>query len=158
MANDSVVVKNPYRHVAYEEADAGEAGITPGELLERDANGDFLRHNTATGPWGGLVAGMPIDPEDDKDDDYDNGARVRAIIARRGMVLDLFLANGENASVTSLLASDGDGALDVYAGQAVDEGATGTYTVYEGQVIVGEAREALNNSSGSPSRIEVFIY
>lgn len=158
MSDDAVIVENPYRYVAYDEADAA-AALTPGNVLEYDAAGDVQRHSTATGPWNRLFADLAIDPDKDKVDDYVAGERVRAFYAGAGMVVDALLAAGENAAVGDLLASDGAGALQVYTGQAVDEGGTATYTVYEDSVIVGEAVEAVDNSGGAdPVRIQVRVH
>lgn len=135
------------------EALAGEANITPGELLEYSA-GTLLRHNTA----GGLVAPIMIAIEsqtpDDDDDfsvdvDYANGDTVYYWTPKSGDRAYMWLAAGENAAQHALLESDGDGALQVEA--AVDA----TDVV---RALVGRAVAAVNNAAGgSPVRVVVEI-
>jgi len=137
------------------EADAA-AAITPGQLLEEDTNGEVQPHSTAGGsaqPAFAIENGMI---GDDIDVDYSVGDNVHYRVFNKGAEVYAFLANGENVSIGDLLESDGAGALQAYTAQAVDEGGTGTYTIYDNAIVV-KAKEALNNTSGSPSRIKVEV-
>ena len=122
------------------EATTGEAGIGPGDLLEFDSSGEFLRHNTANGPVAPVMVATRKWWNDDDDDwaidvDYADGDTAKAIIPQRGDVVYMWLANGQNASLNDYLVSDGDGSLNVEA--AVDA----TDIIHS---VVGIAAEAVN--------------
>lgn len=131
------------------------AAITPGELVEIAADGDLQPHSTAEGNAQKLIALEDPDREAPAgtktiDHDYSADDEVRYIRARTGGKFLMFLANGENVSEGDPLFSDGAGALQAAAGTASTSDA-------QRDSLVGYAAEDLNNSSGSPSRIAVWI-
>lgn len=131
---------------------AGASTVTPGELLQ-GAETALVVHASAAG----AVVPKRIALEsrtntekttDDINIDYASGETVYFADAKPGEEYYMFLKNGENASVGSMLQSDGAGALQVLA-SAVD----GTIA----ESIVGRAKEALNNTTGAAARILVEI-
>lgn len=134
------------------EALAGEAGITPGMLLEW-SGADLLKHNSAAGdaeakkvaienPWSDHGSGAAIAHA------YADNETVFYIHALPGDQFYMWLADGENAAKGAALGSDGDGALDVL---------TVDVSLLEG-AIVGYAAEAVDNSAGGAvARIRVDI-
>ena len=138
--------------VTRQEALAGEANITPGELLEHTTGGAVLRHNTANGAVTPRLVCLETQTPDSElsssiDVDYDNGDTLYMAVAQAGDRLYMWLAAGENAAINNLLQSDGDGALVVSA--AVDA------TIIT-ESLVGRAVAAVDNSAGvSPVRIIV---
>jgi hypothetical protein len=117
MARRTIVLKPTDALVPYDEARV-KAGvtITPGMLIELDANGEALPHGTAGAVGEGLVAiedgyiGKTID------DAYAAGELVRYVIARGGVEFNLILVGGANATTASFLTSNGDGKVKVAAG------------------------------------------
>jgi len=110
--------------IVEDEADAA-AAITPGHLVEYDANGDVQPHATAADPNGArpLFADLPFDPGKDKSDDYAAGERVVLGYVRPGVETDALLAAGETVDPTTPLVSAGDGtlrALDTAGGDDPD--------------------------------------
>lgn len=148
MAKNTIKVKN-YLHIQ-EELTAGGA-ITPGMLLALNSSGNVVAHSVAQATGAGTV--LPRFALEDElqgkgiSDAYANGARVQVWIPTRGDVVNALLATGQNAAIGAWLASNGDGTLKVVASAAADVDA----------VIVGQAVEALNNTSGSAQRLLVQI-
>lgn len=151
----SIVIRaaNQQGDVTREECVAGEANITPGELLEHSA-GTLLRHNTAAGVVVPKMVALESQTPDGEstfaiDEDYDNGDVVYYAVPKAGERYYMWLAAGENASQHDLLQSDGDGALAVLA-------APDATTITES--IVGRAVAAVDNSLGAvPARVVVEI-
>lgn len=133
-----------------EERDAGVA-ITPGELLEVAADGDYEPHSTANG---NAEARFALEREmtgDDIDTDYVAGDRVVAQILWPGSIVQAFLADGEDVQDGAALASDGAGAL-----QAVAANAATTEAQRDG--IVAYAHEDVDNGAGTVRvRIKVRV-
>ena len=138
------------------EAVADEA-LTPGELVRFDADKELEPHGTE----GGFAAKMFVveNPYVDIDDgvnidkDYALGDSARYIWAQPGDKINAFLAEDEDVDQGDPLISDGAGALKAYTAQAVDEGGSATYTVYD-QSIVAFADED-KAASGGRARIRV---
>lgn len=132
------------------EALAGEAGISPGMLLEW-SGADLLKHNSSSGdaenkkialenPWSDHGAGANIDHA------YADNETVGYIPAAPGDQFYMFLASGQNVAKAAPLTSNGDGAL---IAATVDQSLVD-------QAIVGYAAEAVD-ASGGLSRIRVDI-
>lgn len=102
----------------HEEAIAAST-ITPGDLIELDTNGKVKRHATAGGSAEAAFALEDALQGNEIGDDYAAAARVGFVLANRGDVVYATLAAGETASISSKLASDGDGALRVVTGSDV---------------------------------------
>jgi len=121
--SNAVFTENSER-VVEDEADAA-AAITPGMLVEYDANGDVQPHSNAANQDGTrpLFADLPFDPFKEKSDDYAAGERVSLGYVEPGVETDALLAAGENVDPTTPLVSAGDGtlrALDTAGGDDPD--------------------------------------
>jgi len=153
MAPKTITLKgNPIR----KEATANVATIKPGHLVERDSVGDVGLHGSAGQDCFPLIALENDIIGDDIDTAYADNDNVMLGYFRPGDEAYMWLDDGNNVAIEDLLESDGAGGLQAYTAQAVDEGATNTYTIYSRQV-VARALEAVNNSSGVQVRIKVEI-
>lgn len=133
------------------------AAITPGELIEKDASGQFQAHSTA---GGNVIPRIAIEESyigNDIDTDYASGDQVRYNFGQPGEEYYMFLAAGENASDGDLLESDGAGALQVHTPQAVDEGGTATYDIYTNEAHFVAAEDKDNSGGTSRVRIKVEV-
>lgn len=152
MPNKTKLKGSPIR----KEGKAGGA-ITPGHLVDYDVNGDIVVHASA---------GQNAVPTFAAEQDYIGGDIEKAYASsdqvaynfyKQGEEVYAFLAASENVAKGSLLESAGDGSLQVHSPQAVDEGGTATYTVYN-NAVVGRALEDVDNSAGgSAVRIKVEV-
>ncbi len=122
------------------EALAAEAGIGPGDLLEKSGAASVLRHNTANGSVLPIMVAVETQMPDsetlaDIAIDYANGDTLFYIVPKSGDVLYLWLALGETSAINDDLVSDGDGALLVRtaAGAAIIDGS-----------VIGKALEVVN--------------
>lgn len=145
----TIVVQAP-DDLVHKEALAGGT-ITPGMLLAW-SSGALIPHGSAAGAVGvKMVAVETQTPNADTtaqiDVTYPSGDTVYYVTPRSGDVLNMLLKTGNNASIGSILVSDGAGALDV---------ATVSTTTLE-SAVVGVAAAALNNTSGSNARLRVEI-
>lgn len=145
---DTVFLRGePNRH----ERDAAST-ITPGDLLELTSSNTVQPHSSADGRHFRWVAVEQEMVGDGINHDYQSGEVVQINSFRPGDHAFMQLADGENASVGSYLASNGDGKLKV-------EASSGTGDL-EGS-LVGVALEAVDmsgSSSADPSgRIKVLI-
>ena len=127
-----------YGHGTQKEA-AALGDITPGMLVEV-ADGGVQAHDDA-----GLVAAPSFANEygltgGTIDDKYEEGDQVIYTTYQPGSGIYALLANDQDASVGSLLSSNGDGTLRVAA---------------DGHNVVAQATEALNNTSGAAARLRV---
>lgn len=122
---------------------ASAVAINPGMLLEWTSGSLVQAHNSA----GETLYGVMVAQEDENQgkgisDAYAASALINVGIFRSGDEVVLRLANGQNASIGSLLESDGAGALNVHA--------LGSALVVESpQAIVGYALEAVDMSDSS---------
>lgn len=139
------------------EAQAGGA-VTPGHLVMRASDGDIEVHGTAGGAAQAAfaveneLAGKDIDVAYAADDQIfwevlPPGAEVNALVA----------AGAAAIAIGDYLVSAGDGTLEKYTAQAVNEGGAATYTVHSNP-IVARAIEAVDNSGGGAAvRIKVEV-
>lgn len=123
------------------EAEA-ESAITPGMLIERTSSGTVQPHST-----GGAGGAPHFAKEYDLtgrgiDDAYADGDQVLFCTYAPGSGVYALLATGNNVTEGDFLVSNGAGALRA---AAVDE------------VAFVQARESLNNTSGSNSRLKVEV-
>lgn len=125
------------------EAIATAVVIVPGYLIERATATTVRAHSSAGGNAMKMFA-----LEDDLqgkgiDDNYAASARIQAVIAQRGDIINAVLANGQNAVAgTSFLESNGNGQLRVHA--------VGSAAVVEApEAVVGLALESLDLSGSS---------
>lgn len=132
--------------------------ITPGHLVEFGGANDLQVHSTAAGN-----ARKAFAVENDLigngiTDDYAAGDQVQYSVFQTGEEVYALVAAGATAITKgAALESAGDGTVAVYAAQAVNEGGTATYTIYDG-AIVGYALEAVDNSvGGSAVRIRIEV-
>lgn len=131
--------------------------IVPGQLIEESAAGEWQPHSTA-----GANAQKAFAMEQELigngiDTDIDAGEKFTVMFPAPGSEIYAWLDDGETAVVGNALVSAGEGSLDVYAAQAVDEGGAATYTIYD-QNIVAYAVEDVDNSLGAtPVRIRVRV-
>lgn len=144
---------SPDGTVVRQEALAGAANITPGELLVISAADTVVQHAAASGVLTGKLVALETQTPDDEtaltiDVDYANGDTVYFAEGRPGDEYYMWLADTENAALSDQLQSDGNGHLLVSAGGA------GILA----NSIVGYAQEAVNNAAGgAPARIRVRI-
>lgn len=127
--------------------------ILPGHLLNRDSAGKIIKHAGD----GGNVAPILVAVENDLmgkeiSDAYAAGERIQYHVARPGDEVYLLLANGEDVSPADYLSSKGDGTVDKYVAQAVDEDGSADVTITP-RNIVARPLESLNNTSGAAARI-----
>lgn len=142
--------------IGKEAISASGSAITPGQLIELTSGDEVQEHSTAGGNAQPIIARAEEYAGGSIDDDYAVGDTVPFYVGRSGDEFYAFLADGEDVSIGDYLESDGNGDLQAHTPQAVDEGGTATYTIY-GEAIVFKALEALNNTSGTPSRIKVEV-
>ena len=121
MADNSIIVKNPYHTIAHDEGDAGGA-ITPGHLIAQAADGDWEVNGVAADSDAEPVfADLNVDPQDDKNDAYAAGERVRFFYALPGMELDVLCSANENVSVGDTLIPAADGTFTVKAADTTED-------------------------------------
>lgn len=128
---------------AREEDHKASEAITPGELIEFGGSND-IQANTSAADSTAVRAFVREQVENSGngiDDDVPSGDTGTVIYPESGAVVRAFLAHGENVSEGAALESDGNGAL-----QAQSSGR-----------VIGYADEALNNTSGSASRIDIVV-
>jgi len=103
----------------FEEHRAAEA-ITPGMLLELDANGEVVTHITANGPSEKMFALEDALQGNTIADAYADNDLVFCILAAPGDVIYAILELGANVAIGAQLASAGDGTLQaISAGESV---------------------------------------
>ena len=144
----SVITRNSAATVE----DEGTAGaeITPGMLVARDVNGEYIPHPNAGHPVSEVAVLNQFDPEKDLADPTPAGARVDTEHLAAGVEFQALLADGEAVDETTPLVSDGAGGVRESATDA-----DGNYTELEG--VVGYPTEAVSNSSGSYVRVNVKV-
>lgn len=134
----AVVLKGDF---VRKEAVASEA-ITPGHLIEFGGSNDVQKQSSAAEADAAKTWALENDlVGDDLDDDYASGDTVQYAVFDPGSELQALLAHGENVSEGDALEADGNGALQAHS---------------SGRVLAF-AREDLNNTSGSESRIDVEV-
>jgi hypothetical protein len=129
----------------------------PGHLLDRNSDGKIIVH----GGDGGNVAPVLVAVENDLmgkeiTDAYAAGDRIQYHVARPGDELYLLLANGENVTPADYLSSKGNGQVDKYVAQAVNESGSASVTITP-RNIVARPLESINNTSGGAVRIRCEI-
>lgn len=120
---------------------AAGGAITPGMLIERNGSGLMVAHATAGGAAAYDFAMERDEMGKDIDQAYASGDYVKTAHCHAGMRVNALIANGVNAAVNSKLESAGNGTLRVFT--------TG--------VIIAQALEAVNNTSGANARLRVEI-
>ncbi|QPL12233.1 hypothetical protein HrrHc1_060 [Halorubrum phage Hardycor1] len=128
----SVIVKNPHDYVPSREDEANEAGLESGRFVERSGDG------YVGGDAGGLIVGLPIEPDKVKGEALDDGERIRLFPPLSGMILDLPIASGENVADDEFLVVNSNGYLRAYDGAGGDSPADR----------VAQATEATDASGG----------
>ena len=137
MAFNTIKVKKYSDHI--EEYDAGGT-ITPGMLIEQEADGDVVAHNSAGENALPMFALGDVLQGSEIDDDYSSGDKVQVWIPWRGDQVYALLADGENVAIGAFLESAGDGTLQAHAEDSV---------AVPTQAIVGVAVEALDLSASA---------
>jgi hypothetical protein len=125
---------------AYEERDAGAAGILPGMLMQVDTDGDVIVHATEGGRAEVLVALEDSLQGNTVDDAYTVDNPVRLMIFRPGEEFLGLLEANQTISIGEGLISAGNGKLK----SATDSGLTIAS-------IVAYAMEELDTSGSSPA-------
>lgn len=120
---------------------AAGGAITPGMLVERNGSGLLVAHATAAGAAAYDFAMERDEMGKDIDTAYASGDTVKLAHCHAGMRVNALIANGVNAAVNSKLESAGNGTLRVLT--------TG--------VVIAQAVEAVNNTSGANARLRVEI-
>lgn len=175
MADEAVMLNKNVAPFVEDEADAAEADITPGHVLERNTSGNVIKHanessvNTEAVGRGMVAILSRSDPDLSKADAYPNGERVHFAHCPIGGKFDGFLAaGGDLTDATEANISDGEvleeadiGALKAHDGTDTTGDGTGaaTETVHD-QGALYMALEAVDNSGaaagvGNQARIEV---
>ncbi len=153
MPNNILIKGEPFRKEG--KVAAGQT-ITPGALLDRNSAGELIDHAGQ-----GLNASPLFAIEDNLqgkgvDDNYAAGNQIQYNVCKPGDVVYALLADGNNVNPTHFLESNGDGTLRLHTPQAVDEGGTATFTLYN-RAIVGRPLESINNTSGGAVRIQIEV-
>lgn len=148
-SNPSTVVLKSFAHVRKEGVAGG--AITPGHLIKRDSDGEFVVHNVA----GGMAAKtFAVENElegQDISDAYEENDVVFYHHCQPGEEVYAFVDNGQTVTRGDYLESSADGSLRKHsnASAAVSEYA---------HCIVAQALETVDNSAGTAhARIKVEI-
>ncbi len=145
-ASDRILVKG---EAIQAEAKVGVAGtLTPGELVEFDGLAALQVHSTADGTAQKRFVRERDLFGKDKLEAIPVGDNALIIVPIPGSIVQAFLADGENVAKGASLVSDGLGSLKAPA--------TPVATTPAG-IVVGFAAAALNNTSGSPARLNVEV-
>lgn len=135
------------------ESKAAEAGIYPGMIVERSADGSFLKCNANGTAALALIAIENSINGKDKDTVYANGETVYARALVPGMEVQVKVAASAAAIVYGdLLTPDGDGG--VKKATAFSQSGTTPFAVTAASVPMFKAIEAIDNSGGGTA---VFI-
>jgi len=139
----------------FEEALAAVAStIKPGHLVVRAATGEVDKHVTAGGTAQAWVADTNLMIATDTDTVYTAGDTVRYGVYSTGQKVFVRVAAAAAAIVIGdRLQSAGDGTVQVFVPQVVDEGGVAMVTIQPNN-LVGFAVEAIDNSGGAS---EVFV-
>jgi len=128
------------------EYDAGGT-ITPGMLLELEADGDVVAHNTAGANVVPIMFALENTLEGKGiDDDYASGAKVQCWIPGRGDIVYCLLHDDVDITLGDIMESDGEGRVQEHA---ADPGDSTTGSVQ--QAIIGIALETVSSGLGSGS-------
>jgi hypothetical protein len=139
---NSILVEPAEGQRRIREAQAGEADILPGMLLERDANGEYVSHVGAGLNAQKLFALENLADAKGIEDTYADNDRVRAVYAQPGDLINAALAASAAAIIIgSYLESSGDGFLRIATADAATDTA-------QRVGLVAVATEAVDNSSG----------
>jgi len=150
MADNKIVLKHDGFILDEDgEVDSASGGVTPGDLVEKYGNSDYDVHGTAGGdspaPRFARKAG---ELGETISDDHAAGDWLKVAYCQSGVVINANLADGEDVTAGELLSSNGDGSL-----RSAEDG-----TAPDGEsAAVARATEALNNTSGDPSRLKVEV-
>jgi len=154
MSNHNSIITKGAGHALQFESKAAEAGIYPGMLVERSADGSFLKCNSNGTSALNLVAIENSINGKDKDTVYANGETVYARALTPGMEVQVKLAASAAAVVYGdLLTCDGDGGVKkaVAFAQAGGDGA-----VTLPSVPLYKAIEAVDNSANAASAVFIL--
>lgn len=145
-ASDRILVKG---EAIQSEAKVGVAGtLTPGELVEFDGSAELQVHSTADGTAQKRFVRERDLFGKDKLEAIPVGDNALTIVPVPGSTVQAFLADGENVAVGDSLVSDGLGSLKAPATPVATTPAN---------IVVAFAAAALNNTSGSPARLNVEV-
>lgn len=127
---------------------AAASAIVPGMLIEELAAGTVQEHSAAGGNAQKLFALSDLSNAGTIDTAYPVGANVRYGCAHSGQEVYGWVADGATAITKGApLQSAGDGTLELWVAQAVDEGGAATLDIAVNS-IVAYALEAVDNSAG----------
>lgn len=144
MANETIVLNGNLAPFVDVEADAGEADIYPGNALELDANGDFIKSSSESsvntqGIGRGVVADInEYDPSKTKTDAYPSGDRVHAVAVPIGGETDVRLAAGGDL--------DDSTKANVTAGDVLEEVDVGAFAKHDGTDTTGDGTGAVTET------------
>ena len=142
MGAEKAVVVLGGDNAIYEEFKAGGV-ITPGQLLEVNSSDAVVRHNSAGASQYGLFASIDTSlGSRDIDVNYASGEQVQCVWARRGMIINTLLKDGENISLGEFVESSGAGDMQAHLPDISN------VTVFTSN-IVGIGRQALDLSDSS---------
>jgi hypothetical protein len=132
------------------EAAAGEAGILPGMLLQRDAGGNYIAHNAIASNAQKLFALSNLADARGIADVYPIGDRVRGLYAQPGDLINAALGDSAAAiTIGDYLESSGDGYLRLVT--------TSISTTDAQRVsLVAVATEDVDNSAG-PAGTRILV-
>lgn len=148
----SKIVLKGGEHVIRDEGVAAGA-ITPGMLLRRSSATAVAFHATAGGNHQKMFALENDLVGGGVSDAYAADDQVQIGHARSGVKIDALLKTGNNVAVGAALESAGDGTLQALTVVNTDDSDVDLVS----SPIVGFAREAVNNSSGSAVRITIEV-
>jgi len=132
------------------------ATITPGMLIMESSDSGVDPHGTENGVAAPLFAIEDSFQGNTVSTDYSATNRVFYVHAQGGDVIYALLETGNNVGIGDALVSNGLGALQKYAVQAVDEDGSADVSIQTGNVI-GFATEAVNNTSGTNARLTIRV-
>lgn len=135
------------------------AAITPGHLIELTSLGTVQKHSTSGGN------ALPMFALEDElqgngiDDNFAANDKVQCWIATRGEEVYAVLADGETASIGSLLESNGDGTLKVHTAETwTSADAQEANTVYSNPIVaISLEYKDLAASSGEDSALQSSV-
>lgn len=137
---NTIVLRDGYGGQVVRREDNTTAAVTPGHLLEFNANDLLQPHSTAGGNAQPLFAVEEDYIGNSVADAFTSGDKIPYVAAGPGTIIWAHLASGENVARGAHLESNGDGQLRAHVQQSA-----GNINVNN---IVGIADEDANASSG----------
>lgn len=134
-----------------------DESVTPGALLEYGGDNDIQNHSSAGQNATAMFALEGDLYGDGIDDAYADGDTAKFAMGRKGDEFYALLdSSSGNITKGDLLESAGNGNLQDYSAQDVDESGSTTYTIYSNAPVV-RAVESVDSPTSGNTRIKVEV-